>query len=106
LEKLFASSGEEIPNRIPVKRAVDILIAEYRSPQLAYRCDFQSEFGSAVTDPERAKRTLALAAPGVSSDADLARELARQAPNNGFAVGIEAFSAQQWNQLRACTVSQ
>ena len=29
LEKLFASAGEVIPNRIPVSRAVDLLCREY-----------------------------------------------------------------------------
>lgn len=31
LEKLFASAGEVIPNRIPVSRAVDLLCREYES---------------------------------------------------------------------------
>lgn len=31
LEKLFASAGEVIPNRIPVSRAVDLLCREYQS---------------------------------------------------------------------------
>ena len=37
LEKLFASAGEVIPNRIPVSRAVDILCREYAEahPQAA-----------------------------------------------------------------------
>lgn len=106
LEKLFSSAGEEIPNRIPVKQAVDILIAEYRPPHLQYRCDFNAEFGAAVVDPGRAQRTLAGVKSHVTSDADLAREVANQAPHNGFGAEVDAFSAQQWNQLRNCTVSQ
>ncbi len=105
LAKLFASSGEEIPNRIPVKRAVEILIAEYKPLRPQYRCDFDSEFATAVTDAERAQRTLSLAKPHVTSDAELAQEIANQTPHNGFEVGVQAFSAQRWNQLRTCTVS-
>jgi mono/diheme cytochrome c family protein len=105
LEHMFASSGEVIPNRIPVKQAVELLIAEYRPAELRYHCDFSTQFGASVTDPARARTTLAQAKAVVRSDGDLAQEIAHQAPSNGFDVSVDFFSAQRWNQLRACTVS-
>jgi hypothetical protein len=102
---MFASSGEVIPNRIPVKQAVELLIAEYRPAELRYHCDFSTQFGASVTDPARARTTLAQAKAVVRSDGDLAQEIAHQAPSNGFDVSVDFFSAQRWNQLRACTVS-
>jgi mono/diheme cytochrome c family protein len=105
LENLFTGSGEVIPNRIPVKQAVELLIAEYRPPELQYRCDFSAQFGSSVVDPARARMTLAQAKSRVGSDAALAQEIAHQAPSNGFDVSVDFFSAQRWNQLRSCAVS-
>lgn len=106
LEQLFASAGEEIPNRIPVKRAIEILIAEYRLPELQYRCDFQTEFRSSIDDSARATRTVGQLASRATSDVDLAQLVAAQVPFNGFEVGVNSLSAERWNQLRTCAVSK
>ena len=106
LEQLFASAGEEIPNRIPVKQAIEILVAEYRQPGLQYRCDFQTEFGSSVDDSTRVTRTIGQLASRVTSDANLAQLVADQVPSNGFEVGVNSFSAGRWNRLRSCAVSK
>ena len=106
LERLFASAGEEIPNRIPVKRAIEILVAEYRLPELQYRCDFQTEFRSSIDDCARATRTVGQLASRATSDVELAQLVAAQVPFNGFEVGVNSLSAERWNQLRTCAVSK
>ena len=106
LENLFSSQGEVIPNRVPVKDAVALLIKEYRAPQLQHQCNVSSTFGAAVVDVDRANRTLALVGPNVETNADFARRIALEVPSNGFAVNVDSLPAHWWIQLRQCVGSQ
>ncbi len=106
LKHLFASQGEVIPNRIPVREAVELLIKEYRSPGLQRQCDVNTTFGGAIVDAERANRTLAQVGPTAATDAAFAQQIAREAPSNGFAVNVDSLSAQWWTQLRQCAFAQ
>ncbi len=102
LENLFASVGEEIPNRIPVREAIDNLVHEYRVPKAVNQCINSPQFGGAVIDSSRAAQTLALMGPNDGTDASFARDVALGAPNNGFAVKVDSYSTSRWNQLRLC----
>jgi mono/diheme cytochrome c family protein len=106
LENLFSSQGEVIPNRIPVKDAMALLIKEYRTPQLQRQCNVSSTFGSSVVVADRANRTLAQVGPTVETDADFARRITLEAPSNGFAVNVDSLPAHWWIQLRQCVKSQ
>ena len=103
LEKLFASAGEIIPSRIPVRAAEAILLKEFpavpaldlsRSPLLR----------SAVADPARAAQTLAGLPGWKDSDQTLARGVVRGLPSNGFSPSVATFGPDRWKDLRSALV--
>jgi mono/diheme cytochrome c family protein len=99
LTSLFAHSGEVIPNRIPVAKAMARLETESRAPA-AIPVDQDPALAAAILDPARAAQTLS-ALPGWSaSDQALARGIAAGAPGNGFAPGVALYSGAQWQALR------
>ena len=102
LEKLFASQGEVIPNRIPVRDAIALLVAEYKAPKPLNQCATSAGIEGPVLDRDRAARTLAQLGSTDTTDATFARDIAIGAPNNGFAVKLDAYSMARWNQLRLC----
>lgn len=104
LENLFASVGEEIPNRIPVRQAIEKLVLEYQRPRAINQCASAPEFEVAVADSGRAAQTLAELGADEAQQASFARDIAFGAPYNGFAVKVDAFPAARWDQLRACLV--
>jgi hypothetical protein len=105
LEKLFASAGETIPSRIPVRTAEAILLKEFqaapvldlsRSPLLRI----------AVTDPARAAQTLAGLPGWKDSDHALAKGVVRGLPFNGFSPTVATFGPDRWKDLRTALVSR
>ena len=100
LERVFSSSGEVIPNRIPVKSAIDHLIAEYRAITPVDVCPRDAEPGSAIEDPRRA--ALTRDALSSASPAEFARKASLGVPHNGFAPRVDTFGLSQWSQLRLC----
>jgi len=105
LEKLIASQGEVIPNRIPVSEAMALLVKEYQLPKPLNQCVNSPSFQGSIEDPERAARTLSQLGPADSNNTNFAKDVAAGAPNNGFAVKLDAYSMGHWNQLRFCLVS-
>jgi mono/diheme cytochrome c family protein len=104
LEKLFASAGETLPNRVPVKTAEAIILGEFqavpaldvtRSPLLRL----------AVADPAKAAQTLA-AATWKDSDQAFAKQVLAGLPFNGFAPVVATFGPERWKELRSALVSR
>ena len=99
LAKVFASSGEVIPNRIPVAMAMTRLEKEYRRPAALDRKQ-DPILAEAVADPARAAQTLAQLPNWRSSDQALAAAVVPGIPGNGFRPGVARFTAGQWQALR------
>jgi mono/diheme cytochrome c family protein len=99
LADLFAHSGEVIPNRIPVPRAMAKLEAEAGIPD-RIPVALDPALGAAVIDPARAGQTLAQLPGWSASDEALAKGIASGAPGNGFAPGVALYSGVQWRALR------
>lgn len=104
LERLFSSVGETIPNKIPVKMAVDALVKEYQPRRLSDKCELQGHFGDLLRDSGRAMRTLAELVSTTSTDADVAQRVSNEAPYNGFEVDVDFIARERWSQLRSCAV--
>jgi mono/diheme cytochrome c family protein len=100
LEKVFSGSGEVIPNRIPVKSAIDHLIAEYRPVTGVDVCPRNAGPGRAVEDPRRAALTQDTFAG--DSPADFARKASLGVPYNGLSPRVDTYGLDQWRQLRLC----
>jgi mono/diheme cytochrome c family protein len=102
LENLFASVGEVIPNRIPVRQAIELLVQEYRLPKPVNQCVEAPSFDGAVVDATRAAQTVSQLGANDAQNTLFARDIGMGAPNNGFAVKVDGFSMARWNQLRLC----
>jgi mono/diheme cytochrome c family protein len=101
LEKLFASAGEVIPNRIPLRLAVDHLVQEYQAaPALKNRAT-SPILHEAILDPARAARTLAGIPGWQTSDRVLAKALLPDLSCNGFAPAVAGYSPARWKELHA-----
>lgn len=105
LEKLFASAGETIPNRVPVRVAEAMLLKEFqaapvldpsRSPVLR----------AAVADPVLAAQSLAGLPGWKDSDQALARGVVAGLPFNGFSPSVATFGPDRWKELRTALVSR
>jgi len=101
LAKLFASQGEVIPNRIPVREAITLLVREYQPPKPLNQCSQSPALEGSVVDSARAARTLSQLGPD-ENNVIFARDVALGAPNNGFAVKLDAYSMSRWSELRLC----
>jgi mono/diheme cytochrome c family protein len=99
LAKLFASSGEVLPNRIPVAMAMGKLEQEYRRPAPLDRKQ-DPILAEAVADPARAAQALAQLPRWRGSDRALAAAIVPGIPGNGFRPGVVRFSSGQWQALR------
>jgi mono/diheme cytochrome c family protein len=104
LERLFASAGEVIPNKIPVAAAMRKLAEERQEPEALQACLADPDFDLVFGDAQRAALAVA-AARGAIDAASFARQVALGAPDNGFPVRINTYSVSQWNQLRLCIAS-
>ncbi len=105
LEKLFASAGETIPNRIPVKRAEALLLQEFQ-PAAAVGAPGSALLRQALVDPARAAQTLAALPGWKDSDQALARGVVAGLPFNGFAPAVATFGPERWKELRAALVAR
>lgn len=103
LEKLFASAGEVIPNRIPLRLAVDRLVQEFQAaPELPELKDRAASpiLQEAILDPTRAATTLAGIPGWQTSEQVLAKALLPGLPANGFAPAVAGYSPARWKELR------
>lgn len=106
LEKQFATTGEVIPNKIPVSEAVRTLIDEYRAKNPPHAmCPRIPEGEAALKDSERAARTIASLRERPNDNVAAVQPIIFGAPENGFAPKASTFSAAEWNQLRLCIAS-
>lgn len=105
LEKQFATTGEVIPNKIPVSEAIRALVEEYRTHEAPALCPRIPEGQAAVADPERAARTLEALRERPHAAVALAQPIGFGAPENGFAPKANTFSPAEWNQLKLCIAS-
>ena len=100
LEKLFADAGEVIPNRIPLRLAVDHLVQEFQAaPPLKNRAT-SPILQEAILDPSRAAQTLAGIPGWQTSERVLAKALLPGLPANGFAPAVAGYSPARWKELR------
>lgn len=95
----FASSGEVIPNRVPVARAAWILAQAYRSPAPLPSGD--PRVREAVLDPAKAAQTLSGIPRWREDPTVLARTVTAGLPGNGFAPAVVLYGPGQWNELRS-----
>lgn len=101
----FASKGEHVPARIPVSAAVEKLAGEYGAPPAVPRpvAPLTPEgelLMRAVTDPDRAGRTLA-GTPGWQEDVSaFSRAVTAEPGANGFSVGAATLSPEEWKALQ------
>ena len=86
LAKMFSSTGEVLPNRIPVPMAMVKLEQEYRAPA-GFDPSREPILGQAVADPARAAQTLAAVPSWRVSDQALAAGIVPGVPANGFRPG-------------------
>jgi len=96
LEKLFASTGEVIPNRIPLRRATDRLLQESTSAPV-----LPKHLNPAILDAERAAQTLAGLPGWATNEQVLAKGVIATLPGNGFAPEVATYAPAQWKALRA-----
>lgn len=105
LEKLFASAGEIIPNRVPVRAAEAILVKEFQAiPALDPSKSLLLR--QAVTDAASAAQTLAVLPGWKDSDLALAKGVVAGLPYNGFSPSVATFGPDRWKELRAALVAR
>jgi mono/diheme cytochrome c family protein len=97
LSKLFVTSGEVIPGRIPVALAVDALVREDQVPRAR---TLDPAVGQAVLDPARALRTLAGIPDWRESNQALAGGVVADVPFNGFSTSVVFYTDAQWKELQ------
>ncbi len=105
LAKQFASTGEKVPNKIPVSMAMERIEAEFASPApldvppVGQGDHAARLFARAVVDPARAAQTLALAPSWRESASVLAKAIAPGVPGNGFSVSVATLRAEEWQAI-------
>lgn len=98
LAEIFASSGEVIPNRIPVRMAMAKLEGEFKAPAPLDPAR-AAILADAIADPARAAQALA-GLPGWRGSAQaLAKGIVPDTPGNGFKPGIACYTPAQWQDL-------
>ena len=98
LEKLFASAGEVIPNRISVPRAMEQLRTEFHPMIIASAPD--PILVEALADPARASQSLAGIPGWRDSDQALAKGVVNGLPGNGFGPVVATYPPLRWKELR------
>lgn len=104
LAKRLASTGEVVPNRIPVSAAMKKLSEEDRTPPpLTIDQEDQSRGVSILRrilkDPETAARFLAHSQSWKASSQELASSVLVNAPGNGFSVDSATLNESEWQEL-------
>ena len=102
----LASTGETIPNRIPVSAAMARLSAEYRDPPpLTVHREDQSPGAEILRrvlgDPARAARFLTQSQLWKAGSEELASSVLLNTPENGFYISAAALDATEWQVLYA-----
>jgi mono/diheme cytochrome c family protein len=100
LAKSFAGAGEVIPNRIPVQRALELLVREFPVAPVLAKASTDPLLKYYVTDPRKAAQTLAGLPGWQTSDETLARGVMATLPGNGFDPAVATCSPALWRQLR------
>lgn len=96
LEKAFASAGEVVPNRIPVREAMAKLAREFQAaPGLTGTDPLLDQY---VRDRGKAAQTLAGLPGWEASDEVLANGIVATLPGNGFAPSVA--TCRRWTDLR------
>ncbi len=99
--KLFASSGEVIPNRIPVAWPWSGWKAEFKAPA-ALDPGARPHPGRGHREPAARRRDPVASCPGWrGSDKALAEGIVLGAPGNGFRPGVALYTPAQWQDLRS-----
>ncbi len=106
LSKELASAGEKTPNKIPVSMAMIKLEEEFSAaPPVAVDKDDRSAgaelLRSVVLDPARASQFLAQSRLWRVSYRDLAADIAREFPENGFSTRSAALTTAEWQLLHS-----
>jgi mono/diheme cytochrome c family protein len=104
LTRQLASTGETIPNRIPVSAAIARLSAEYKAPPpLVIRREDQTQGAEVLRrilkDPNRAAQFLAQSRSWKASSLELASSILLDTPANGFSVDSATLNATEWQEL-------
>jgi mono/diheme cytochrome c family protein len=94
LAKSFASSGEVIPNRIPVSAAIEKLIQEFKLVPPLTRPDLPQD---SLIDPSRASLVLTELPKG--TDTLFINQLTAGIPGNGFATRVALYPPETWKVL-------
>jgi mono/diheme cytochrome c family protein len=104
LTKSLATTGEKIPNRIPVSMAMTKLEEEFSpAPPLAIARDDQSPgaklLRNVIMNPVRASQFLAQTPLWRTDYQKLAAAVVLEMPSNGFATSSAALSSAEWQTL-------
>jgi mono/diheme cytochrome c family protein len=98
LAKSFASAGEVIPNRIPVRAAMERLSQEFQSaPGLSLRDPLVHEY---IQDARKAAQTLAGIPGWANSDETFSKGVLAALPGNGFTPAVATCTPTRWTELR------
>ncbi len=101
LAKLFASSGEVIPDKIPVAFAEQQLESEFTPAPPIPGTRTNPLLKEAVTDPARAAQTLAGIPRWREDDKALATAVSIGLPGNGFSPAVATYAPDQWKALQS-----
>jgi len=101
LAKLFASSGEVIPDKIPVAFAEKQLESEFTPAPPIPGARTNPLLKEAVTDPARAAQTLAGIPRWREDDQALATAVSIGLPGNGFSPAVATYAPDQWKALQS-----
>ncbi len=100
LEKVLATQGQVVPDRIPVAQAMAKLVQESGFMPVLVDRTSSVLIGWSVVDRAKAARTLA-GIPGWRTDTGrFARAVVSGLPANGFAPGVASLDASQWKDLQ------
>jgi mono/diheme cytochrome c family protein len=101
LAKLFASSGEVIPDKIPVAFAEHQLASEFQPATPIPPTASNPILGEAITDPILAAQTLAGIPRWQEDDKALATAVSIGLPGNGFSPAVATYAPDQWKALQS-----
>jgi mono/diheme cytochrome c family protein len=98
LANSFATTSETIPNRIPVRQAMDKLTKEFQPVHpITTTNPLVSDY---VLDRSKAAQTLSGMTGWQTSDEIFAKGVVATLPGNGFTPAVATCTSEQWKQLR------
>lgn len=102
MAKMFAASGEVVPDRIPVSAAMRRIEGEYReAPALSDMASAPPLVKASVCDGPAAARTLAGTPGWAKDDVAFAKAVSAGVPANGFSTVVATYTAEEWKALQA-----